>query len=188
TFLVSGVECHNIEAELTGETQPEQIVIVGAHYDTAPGTPGANDNASGVAALLALARRFAHSRPEKTLRFVAFTNEEPPYFQTPSWGAWVYARRCRQRGEKLVAMLSLETIGYYTDEPNSQQYPAPFGAFYPSEGNFIGVIGNVGSRRLVQQVVEILRQQAAFPCEGGAIPAEVPGVGWSDDWSCWQEG
>jgi hypothetical protein len=100
----------------------------------------------------------------------------------------VYARRCRQRNENLVAVLSLETIGYYTNEPNSQQYPQPFAAFYPSVGNFIGVVGDVGSRRLVHRVVESFRQHAQFPSEAGAIPRGVSGVGWSDHWSFWQEG
>jgi hypothetical protein len=187
-FEVRGLACFNIEAEIGGAQQPDEIVVIGAHYDSVVGTPGANDNASGVAALLALARRLAGSRPSRTVRLVAFTNEEPPYFQTPDMGSWVYARRCRQRGENLVCVLSLETIGYYTDRPNSQQYPPPFGALYPSVGNFIAVIGNVGSRELVQQVVAAFRRHGEFPSEGGAVPGEITGVGWSDHWSFWQEG
>jgi Zn-dependent M28 family amino/carboxypeptidase len=163
-------------------------VIVGAHYDTVPGSPGAGDNASGVAAMLALARRFANRRPARTVRFVAFANEEMPYFQSAEMGSWVYARRCREREENVTAMLSLETIGYFRDEPGSQHYPPPFGAIYPSEGNFIGVIGNVASRPLVHRVIEAFRREARIPSEGGAIPGDVTGVGWSDHWSFWQEG
>jgi Zn-dependent M28 family amino/carboxypeptidase len=187
-YLVRGMECSNVEVEIIGAKHPEEIVLIGAHYDSAPGTPGANDNASGVAALLALARRLAGSQPQRTVRLVAFTNEEPPYFQTPDMGSWVYARRCRKRQEKLVCMLSLETIGYYSDRPQSQHYPPPFGAFYPAEGNFIGVVGNVGSRQLVRQIVAAFRRHGEFPSEGGAIPGDVTGVGWSDHWSFWQEG
>ncbi len=188
TFQARGHTFVNIEAELPGTTNPEAIVVVGAHYDTVPGSPGAGDNASGVAGLLALAEHFADRQPGLTVRFVAFANEEMPYFQSDQMGSWVYARRCRKRQENVVAMLSLETIGYFTNEPYSQHYPAPFGAFYPSEGNFIGVIGNVGSRPLVHRVIESFRRHAQFPSHGGAIPGNVAGVGWSDHWSFWQEG
>jgi hypothetical protein len=187
-YQVRGHAFYNLEAQLTGAVKPNEIVIVGAHYDSVVGTPGAGDNASGVAAMLALARRFAGRETARTLRFVAFANEEPPYFQTPDMGSWVYAQRCRKANENIVAMLSLETIGYYTDEPGSQQYPPPYGALYPSEGNFIAVVGNVGSRPLVHRVVDNFRRHAKFPSEGGAIPGDVPGVGWSDHWSFWQEG
>jgi len=112
-YEVSNVKCHNLEAEVLGTTCPEEILIVGAHYDTVVGTAGANDNTSGVAATLALARRFAHRKPDRTLRFVAFVNEEKPYAHTEQMGSRVYARRCRERGEQVVGMLSLETIGYY---------------------------------------------------------------------------
>jgi hypothetical protein len=187
-YKVRGHVCHNLDAQLDGAAMPDEIVIVGAHYDSVSGTPGAGDNASGVAAMLVLAKRFAGRETARSLRFVAFANEEPPYFQTPDMGSWVYAQRCRKQNENIVAMLSLETIGYYTDEPGSQQYPPPYGALYPSEGNFIAVVGNVGSRPLVHRVVESFRRHATFPSEGGAIPGDVPGVGWSDHWSFWQEG
>jgi Zn-dependent M28 family amino/carboxypeptidase len=187
-FDSRGMEVANIEAELQGKSNPEEIILIGAHYDSAQGTPGANDNASGSAALLALARYFAKSSPDRSIRFVAFTNEEPPYFQKADMGSLLYARRCRKRNENLIAVLSLETMGYYRDEPGTQVYPEPLGALYPSEGNFLGVIGNVGSRGLVRRVVESFRRQVPFPCEGGAVPSVMRGVGWSDHWSFWQEG
>ena len=187
-FEVSGGKCSNLEVEIPGTTRPAEIVIVGAHYDTAAGTPGANDNASGVAALLALARRFSNRQTERTLRFVAFVNEEPPYSFTGKMGSRVYSRRCRQRGENVVAMLSLETIGCYDDTPGSQKYPPPFSLLYPATGNFIAIVGNIGSRHLVRQVVDLFRENEKFPCEGAALPASVTGVGFSDHWSFWQEG
>ncbi len=187
-YQVSGVTCCNLEVEIPGKAQAKEIVIVGAHYDTVLGTPGANDNSSGIAATLALARRFSKHSPHRTLRFVAFVNEEPPYFQTKEMGSSVYARRCRQRDENIVAMLSLETIGHYDDAPGSQKYPAPLGMLYPSEGNFIGFVGNFGSRKLVRRVIETFRQHEPFPSESAALPAAVPGVGFSDHWSFWQEG
>jgi len=187
-YRVSDCDCYNIEVEIHGTSEPENIVIIGAHYDTAYGAPGANDNTSGVAAVLALARRFSGRKTDRTLRFVAFVNEEPPYFQTRRMGSWVYARECRQQDENVVAMLSLETIGYFSDRPGSQQYPAPLGLLYPSEGNFIAIVGNTGSRDLVRQTVATFRDREPFPCEGAALPSAVPGVGFSDHWSFWQEG
>src|ERR1700730_14082051 len=144
SYDLRGQACHNIEVEIRG-ARPE-ILVVGAHYDSVFGSPGANDNASGVAGLLALARRFAGKPCGQTLRFVAFVNEEPPYFQTAEMGSFVYARRCKDRGDRITGMISLETIGYFSDEPGSQKYPsAGLGFFYPSKGNFIGFVGNTRS-------------------------------------------
>jgi len=188
SFEVQQRTCHNLEAEIPGTDRADQIVIVGAHYDSVLGTPGANDNASGVAALLALARAMAGKATSRTLRFVAFVNEEQPFYRTGAMGSVVYARRCRQRNEKVVAMLSLETIGYYCDAEGSQRYPFPFDWLYPSTGNFIAFVGNVSSRGLVRQVVGSFRRHAKFPSEGGAVPGSITGVGWSDHWAFWQEG
>jgi len=188
TYRVSDCDCHNLAVEIRGTSEPESIVVIGAHYDTVHGVPGANDNTSGVAAVLALARRYSDRRASRTLRFVAFVNEEPPYFQTRKMGSWVYARDCRQKGENVVAMLSLETIGYYTNRPGSQRYPAPLASLYPSQGNFIAIVGDTGSRDLVRWVVATFRGHEQFPCEGGALPSSLPGVGFSDHWSFWQEG
>jgi Zn-dependent M28 family amino/carboxypeptidase len=187
TYEVQGRACHNLEAEIRG-TRP-QLVLIGAHYDSVFGSPGANDNASGVAALLALARRFAGKPTEQTLRFVAFVNEEPPYFQTEQMGSFVYAQRCKARGDQISAMISLETIGYFSDAPRSQVYPSPgLGLFYPTTGNFIGFVGNLPSRSLLRRVVALFRDEAKLPSEGAALPSFVPGVGWSDQWSFWQCG
>ncbi|HVX10126.1 MAG TPA: M28 family peptidase [Pirellulales bacterium] len=188
TYKVEGVDCVNLEAEIKGTKTPTEIVLVGAHYDSYDTTPGADDNASGTASMLALARRFATSHPARTVRFVAFTNEEQPYFQRGTMGSLVYARSCHKRNNNLVCVLCLETMGYYSDQENSQRYPRPLDLIYPSKGNFIGVVGNVASRPLVHTVVASLRKHADFPTEGAAMPNGVPGVGWSDHWSFWQEG
>lgn len=188
TFVARGIEVANIEGALWGAGEANAGVVVGAHYDTVPGSPGADDNASGVALLLELARQL-QTRPLRTTVFwVAFVNEEPPYFQTEEMGSLVYARSCRARGRRISAMLSLECVGYFTDEPGSQRYPAPFGLFYPSVGNFIGFVTNMRNRRLLQRVLRAFRRAATVPAEGGAVPAFVPGVGWSDHWAFWQEG
>ena len=149
-YPVEGEQVQNIEAALAGLTETAPSVIIGAHYDTVIGCPGANDNATGVAAMLELARRFAGQPHRRTVRFVAFVNEEPPFFQTAAMGSLVYAREAKRRGDRIVAMLSLETIGYYSDRPNSQQYPvAPLALFYPNTGNFIAFVSNIGSARLL---------------------------------------
>jgi peptidase M28-like protein len=187
TYELHGRPCHNIEAEIHGAHS--QILLVGAHYDSVFGSPGANDNGSGVAAMLALARRFAGKRVEHTLRFVAFVNEEPPYFQTKQMGSYVYASRCKAHGDRISAMISLETIGYFSDAPHSQTYPSlGLGAFYPTTGNFIGFVGNVHSRALLRRAIALFRQHAKIPSEGAALPSFIPGVAWSDQWSFWQHG
>ena len=187
TYELNGRACHNIEVEIRGE-RPE-IVLVGAHYDSVFSGPGANDNGSGVAALLALARSFSGKIGQQTLRFVAFVNEEPPFFQTTQMGSFVYASRCKQRGDKIAAMISLETTGYFSDAPHSQKYPAPgLGFFYPTTANFIGFIGNFHSRALVRRAISIFRAQQKIPSEGAALPSFIPGVSWSDQWSFWQHG
>ena len=187
SYDLRGRACHNIEAEIRG-ARPE-ILLIGAHYDSVFGSPGANDNGSGVAAMLALARRFAGKPAQHTLRFVAFVNEEPPYFLTGQMGSFVYAGRCKARGDRISAMISLETIGYFSDAPHSQTYPAPgLGVFYPSVGNFIGFVSNVPSRNLLRRAIALFRKHAKIPSEGAALPAFIPGVSWSDQWSFWQHG
>lgn len=180
--------CVNLSAVVAGDGRADQIVVVGGHYDSLSGSPGANDNGSGVVATLALARMFAKQKPQRTLRLVFFANEESPYFQTSQMGSLVYAKACRAKNENIVAMLSLETIGYYSDAKNSQQYPSSLRAFYPSTGNFIAFVGNLKSKNLVTRCVGSFRQHAQFPSEGGAIPDNIDGVGWSDHWAFWQVG
>lgn len=186
-YDVQGKRCDNIEAEIPGETA--DIFVIGAHYDSVFGSDGANDNGSGVAALLALAKRFAGKTNARTLRFVAFPNEEPFHFQTQLMGSWVYANRCKERGDRISGMISLETIGYFSNAPNTQNFPVPgLGAIYPTTGNFIAFVGNLSSRALVRQVVGSFRGLATVPSEGTALPSSVPGVGWSDHWAFWQHG
>jgi hypothetical protein len=187
-YTVAAGEVRNIEAELTGSARPGEIIVVGAHYDSVFGSPGANDNGSGVAATLELARLFRNRQSARTLRFVLFVNEEPPYFKTREMGSRVYARRARERGENIVAMFSLETIGYYSDQPGSQRYPFPLGFFYPRTGNFIAFVSNLASRPLLHEALAAFRRHAEFPSEGVSAPAFIPGVDWSDHWSFWKAG
>src|SRR5437762_5631636 len=187
SYQMQGQACHNLEAEISG-SRPE-IIVIGAHYDSVFGSPGANDNGTGVAATIALARRFAGTRPKHTLRFVAFVNEEPPYFLTGEMGSLVYARRCKERGDKISAMISLETIGYFSDAPNSQTYPSPgLGMFYPKVGNFIGFVSNVNSRALLRRVITLCRESATIPAEVTSLPALISRVIVSASWSFWRCG
>ena len=187
-FVVAGTTVRNLEAELAGPVRPEEIILLGAHYDSIIGSPGANDNATGTAAVLEIARLLAGEKLARTVRFVAFVNEEPPFFQTDAMGSRIYARRARERGEKIVAMLSLETIGYFSDAEGSQRYPFPFMFFYPSTANFVGFVGNIRARKLVRQSLQSFRQHAPFPSEGVAAPGWIMGIDWSDHWSFWKEG
>ena len=179
-------EGDNIEAEVRGESK--ELVIIGAHYDTVDESIGADDNASGVAGVLALARRLVHAHPKRTLRFVFFVAEEPPNFKSASMGSYQYAKRCHNRDEHVVAMLSIESIGYYDTRPHSQLYPPFLASFFPSTGDFIGFAGNSGSRGLVRACIGAFRAHAKFPSEGAAVPELIEEIGWSDQWSFWQFG
>jgi hypothetical protein len=187
-FQARGQTFSNFEATLAGSSLASEIVVVGGHYDSTLGTPGADDNASGTAALLELARLLRAEHPDRTVRFVAFANEEPPFFFTEDMGSRHYAKAARVRGDDIVAMLSLETIGYYREGPGSQHYPPILGSFYPGEGNFVGIVGNVSSRSLVHRVISDFRDSTRFPSAGTAAWMRIPGISWSDQWSFWREG
>lgn len=183
-----GHAVENLEVELKGGAKADEIIIVGAHYDSVPNCPAANDNGSGVAAVIEMARALKDAKPARTIRFVFFVNEEPPAFRTGTMGSMVYAKRCKARNENIVAMFSMETIGYYSDEKGSQAYPKPFDQFFPSEGNFIAFAGNVESLPLVRESIGIFREVAKFPSEGIGAPAQVPGISHSDHASFWPHG
>lgn len=188
SFVVDGHTVHNIDVVIPGSTGDAPLVVVGAHYDSALDTAGANDNASGVAVLLELARRMGTRRAERELRLVWFTNEEPPHFQTNDMGSLRYARALAAEGREVVAMLSLETLGFYSDSPDTQQYPPAISGFFPSTGNFLAFVGDNASADLVRESIATFRATTRFPSEGLATSGNVPGIGWSDHWSFWQTG
>ena len=187
TYEVHGIACANLEVTRSGTRTPSEIIIVGAHYDSVAGSPGADDNGSGVAALLEMSRCFAGALPERTVRFVAFVNEEPPFFSTRRMGSDVYARAARARGDDIRLMMSLETIGYHREEPASQRYPPLFSRFYPERGNFIAFVANLASRKRLRQAVEAFRAHSDFPVEALATFGLIPGVAWSDHRSFWRQ-
>ena len=188
TYEVHGVACANLEVARRGTRTPEEIIVVGAHYDSVIGSPGANDNGSGVAALLAMSRSFARDEPDRTIRFVAFVNEEPPFFSTRRMGSDVYARAAHARGDDIRLMLSLETIGCYREEAGSQRYPPGLGRFYPDRGNFIAFVANLRSRHRLREAVEAFRAHSAVPLEALSTFWLMPGVAWSDHLSFWRQG
>jgi len=187
-FEAAGVKVRNLEVARGGPGG--RLVVIGAHYDSVPGAVGADDNGSGVAALLELARAFRDFVPGEGLeiRFIFYVNEEPPWSRTEKMGSLVHARKLAREGREVGAMLSLETIGYYSDRPGSQRYPFPLSLFYPSTGDFIAFVGNLRSRRLVRQAVASFRAHAAFPSEGGALPDFIDDAARSDHWSYWRHG
>jgi len=188
-FAAGSRSYRNIEATLAGVPgHAHEVVVLGAHYDTAENAPGADDNASGVAGVLELARVFAKERQARTVRFVFFPNEEPPSFPTADMGSRHYATAARARNDQIVAMLSIESIGYYDTEKGSQRYPFPLNLAYPDVGDFIGFVSNLRSRSLLHRALAAFRAHATLPTQGAAAPAWVPGVWWSDHWSFWREG
>jgi Zn-dependent M28 family amino/carboxypeptidase len=187
-YTVQMRKVRNLIVEIPGSARAKEIVVIGAHYDTVYDCPGADDNTSGVAALLELARILKNHHPARTIRFVAFVNEEPPWFQTENMGSWVYAKEAHRTKENIVAAVSLETIGMYSDAEGSQKYPEGFKSLYPSKGNFIAFIGDLSSHALVRDAVRSFRAAEQFPSEGSSAPGWIGGVGWSDHWSFWQEG
>jgi Zn-dependent M28 family amino/carboxypeptidase len=189
--VMNGKAVRNIDAEMPGTRGLDEILIVGAHYDSIfmeAGCPGANDNASGVAATLEIARLLRPQSLRRAVRFVAFVNEEPPFFQTDNMGSLVYARRCRERNEKIIGMITPETIGCYSDEPGSQTFPLPLKFIYPNVGNFIAFVGNGASHKFISDVTNTFRATTKFPAVGFAAPKWVTKSGWSDHWSFWQCG
>jgi len=188
TFEVGGDIYRNVVCPLGPRDGPR--LVVGAHYDVLE-SPGADDNASGVAALLELARLIEAARPDlkHRLDLVAFALEEAPHFKTPTMGSHVYARRLREDGASVKLAVSVEMIGYYSDVPGSQLFPV--GALrwlYPDRGDFIAVVGRTFDRSPVARVKDLMRVDDAMPVYSINAPAALPGVDFSDHWSFWQHG
>jgi Zn-dependent M28 family amino/carboxypeptidase len=191
----------NIIAEIPGTTNPDEIIVLGAHYDTELNTPGADDNASGVAVMIELARRFANNPQPRTLRFIAFTNEENSNSreaagkgQSNGMGSLTTALASKMKGENIIAMLSLEMLGYYSDEPNSQNYPFPpqmgeqLGMTLPTTGNYIGIVGRFADRPLITQLAESMSEAGTIPVVAAPLPPMVTAIYRSDHANYWMQG
>lgn len=186
-YRVEGKSYRNVVAKF-GPDSAERI-IVGAHYDAFGPLPGADDNASGVAGLLELARLLSAQPPPLRVELVAFTLEEPPYFGTSGMGSSVHAESLRKENISVRAMFSLEMIGYFSDAPNSQQFPvAALNAFYPSTGNFIAVVGRLREGLLVRRTKAAMSNASPLPVYSINAPTLVPGVDFSDQMSYWHAG
>lgn len=179
----------NIEVHVAGESKDAPLLIVGAHYDTASETPGADDNASGVSALLELARRLKGERRAAEIRLVAFGTEEPPYFGTADMGSARYVQSLDLSGRNLIGMVSLECLGFFHELPNSQKYPPILGWFYPDKANFIGFVSNIASRQLLGQFKEAYRASERTPAVFAALPQYlVSTITLSDQVAFWSRG
>ena len=176
----------NIEVEISGNVYKDEIILVGAHYDSVIGSPGANDNATGTAGLLEIGNLLFGKKLKRTVRLVAFVNEEPPFFATKNMGSYVYAQRSRERGENIQGMISLEMLGYYSTQKGSQKYPFPLGMFKSDTGSFIAFVSNLRSKKLLNDFVKRFRRLVEFPSDGVAFPQVIPGISWSDHRSFWK--
>lgn len=165
------------------------LIVVGAHYDTAGALPGADDNASGVAGLIELAYLLGRTQPAARVELVAFALEEPPYFRSPLMGSAVHAASLKAQNFTVRAMLSLEMIGYFSDQPDSQQYPvSALKAIYPSQGNFIAIVGKIDQGRIVRHVKRAMTEASPLPVYSINAPRSIPGVDFSDHLNYWNEG
>jgi len=184
-----GKTYRNIYVEKPGVKNPDKIYVIGAHYDTVTGTPGADDNASAVAGLLELARLLADKPLAGTLHFVAFTLEEPPLFRSKKMGSYVYAESLKRAGRDVRGMICLEMIGYFSDRPDSQLFPLPFMRWiYPEKGNFITLVSNFQSRDFLKSIRNGFRKGTDLPAESLSTVSIVPGVDFSDHRSFWKLG
>ncbi|MEN8145716.1 MAG: M28 family peptidase [Gemmatimonadota bacterium] len=188
SFDWEGQEFVNLGIEIPGDRHPSEIVLLSAQYDTHPDSPGANNNASGMAVLLALSELLQGQRLDRTLRLVAFTNQSPPFSETPAMGSLRYAENAREAGEDIRVMLSMDAIGYYKQEPGTQNLPWPFALFYPDRGNFLAFIGDLRTRARVVEATRGFKKASYFPIEAAAVPRWVKGARWSDHGSFWDYG
>jgi Zn-dependent M28 family amino/carboxypeptidase len=191
-YPIHGQKAVNLVAELPGTDRAQEIVVLGAHYDTVEGTPDADDNASAVAVLLEVARLLRPLKPRRTVRFVAFACEEPPYFCTDEMGSQVYARQCRERGDRIVGMLCLEMVGFYSVAVNSQNIPEeiPRALHWalPHRGDFLAAVGNLRSWRLVWGFRRGFKRTVRFPLFSIALPEAIRAIRLSDSSSFWDQG
>ncbi len=183
----------NLVVEQTGTRRAREIVVLGAHYDTVPSTPGADDNASAVAVLLEVSRLLRDYRGSRTIRYVAFACEEPPYFNLDSMGSQVHARQCRQRGDAIVGMLCLEMVGYYRTENNSQAVPPLIPGwmrrFFPRRGDFLAAVGNMASWKLCWRFRRGFKRGArTMPLFSICLPEKINEIRLSDNSSFWDQG
>lgn len=188
-YLIEDKPYHNIIITKQGINRKDKVIIVCSHYDSVWGSPGADDNASGVAGLIELARLVFKDNLNKTVKFIAAVNEEPPWFMTQNMGSFRYAKEAAKNKENIEAVLCLESIGFYSVKKGSQGYPLFLSPFYPNEGNFIGVVSNFNSSDLLKRIIKEFRKVSSFPVEYLIGPIFfAPAISFSDHWSFWKFG
>lgn len=188
-YPARGRTFENIVVAKDGDPLTDRLLVIGAHYDTVPETPGADDNASGVAALLELARLFARERPARTIHFVAFALEEPPFFRTAQMGSHVYAKGLHDEGRQVDGMICLESMGFFSDRPESQMFPLPlFRYFYPTTGNYITFVSNFRSGDFLDRAITGFRRGTSLHAESLSSFPFIPGIDFSDHRSFWKFG
>ncbi|CAG0905151.1 unnamed protein product, partial [Cyprideis torosa] len=185
TFDVQGQVYRNVIA-IIGPKNAEKIVV-GAHYDVAGNQDGADDNASGVAGLLELARLLSKETLNYQVEFVAYTLEEPPFFRTEYMGSYIHAKSLRDNGQQIKGMICLEMIGYYSDEEHSQDYPIGLLRwFYGNKGNFITLVQKFGGGSFDRQITRGMKSQNLIPTKSFKGPASLTGVDFSDHLNYWK--
>lgn len=184
-YEINGQTFRNVIAEIPNNS--EEIMIVGAHYDSCF-NPGADDNASGIAGLIEIARLLKNQTLKTKVQFVAFVNEEPPFFQTEDMGSTVYVKDLKDKSVKVKGAIILEMIGYYSDKRNSQKYPLLLSLFYPNKANFIAFVGNYPSKKFYNELKSNFKKNSDFPISGILAPGFIPSLSFSDHWSFWEEG
>lgn len=192
TYDAIGNEATNLIIETPGRNRADEIVLLGAHYDTCGDTPGADDNASAVAVMLEVSRLLSKHLGRRTARYVAFACEEPPYFNCSAMGSQHNAREARCRGDKIVGMLCLEMVGYFRDEPGSQQLPETLPnfakPFFPTRGNFLAAVGNLKSWKLLWPFRRGFKRETKLPLFSIALPEAIHEIRLSDNSSYWDQG
>ncbi len=175
------LEVNNLIVEVRGHVHPDRVLVVGAHYDSVQGCPAANDNGTGVAGVLAVARAIAGSSPGCTIRCVLFVNEEPPFFNMNDMGSQHYARMCRKRGDNIVGMVCLETIGYYSTERGSQRWPHhALSLVLPDIGDFIVFAGPTQAKSFIRQAARAFARERSMSLLAAAVPDSIGEVNLSD--------
>jgi len=174
----------NVIARRPGSEPGAGAVVIGAHYDAVAGTPGADDNASGVAVLMELARTLPPGTNRRTWYLVAFSTEEPPFYHSNDMGSYVFARDLAERGEPVHVMVALDLVGFFTSEPGSQAFPLPgVGLLYPSRGDFIVLTGDLGASRSMRTVKRGMMSAGTIPVRSVRAPAFLGWVHLSDHYS-----
>ena len=186
-WKVEGFSYWNVSASY-GPLSPERVVV-GAHYDGCEPFPAADDNASGVAVLLELSRLLAANPPKMRVELVAWSLEEPPYFRTVSMGSYFHAKSLADAKVKVRAAISLETMGFFRDEADTQKFPMPgLSLLYSTRANYLAVVGNLGQIGLTRQVKAAMQSASPLPIFSINAPVAIPGIDFSDHLNYWRFG